>query len=107
LSFSRQVSHGLWGFLNWRWDRLPLELYMVLVCNLMGAMGYVRAMKYFDNLVIAVATLMEPVVASLMAHLLHVGLLPGIIGWTGNLLVAAGTLAVIYPTVGKGGDASH
>ncbi|CAB9501447.1 EamA-like transporter family [Seminavis robusta] len=94
----RDVHHGLWGFMNWQYDRLPLEVWMVVVCNLMGAMGYVRSMQYFDNLTISVATLMEPVVASFMAYGLKVGLLPNTIGWIGNLLVAAGTIAVIYPS---------
>jgi len=35
-----------------------LELIMVVLCNLFGAMGYVRAMHFFDNLVISVAALM-------------------------------------------------
>lgn len=59
-TFDRDISTGLWGWMNLRSDRLPLELWMVCICNLMGAMGYVRSMQYFDNLIIAVATLMEP-----------------------------------------------
>ena len=70
---------------------------MVIVCNLIGAMGYLRSMQYFDNLAISVATLMEPVVASCMAVVVGVGSLPGAIGWIGNLMVAAGTVAVISP----------
>lgn len=71
----------------------------------MGAMGYVRSMQYFDNLIISVATLMEPVVASVMAYFLNVGLLPGWVGWVGNLLVVFGTAAVVYPNSG-GKDAA-
>ena len=33
------------------------------------------AMEYFDNIVIAVATLMEPLMASLIAFACHAGLL--------------------------------
>ena len=61
-----------------------------------GALGYVRAMQYFENIVISVAALMEPVVAELTAVALGVGVLPGWMGWAGNGLVIAGTLAVVY-----------
>ena len=48
--------------------RLGLEIAMVIVSNyLFGIMVYVCGMQDFDNLVIAVASLMEPVVAELMA----------------------------------------
>lgn len=108
VSFSRQIDYGIWGWMNTRPDRLPLEIAMVVVCNLMGAMGYVRAFKYFDNLVISVAALMEPVVATFIAYVLNVGLLPGAMGWIGNVLVAVGTLSVVYPTVDKkGGGGGH
>lgn len=107
VSFSRNINTGIWGWMNTRADRLPLEIAMVVVCNLMGSLGYVRAFKYFDNLVISVAALMEPVVATFIAFGLGVGVLPGAMGWIGNLLVATGTLAVVYPTVDKGGGGGH
>jgi hypothetical protein len=53
-------------------------------------------MHYFSNLVISVATLLEPVVAELTAVFLGVGNLPGGMGWLGNGLVIVGTLAVVY-----------
>lgn len=58
-------------------------------------------MEYFDNVIIAVATLMEPLLASLIAYAFHAGLLPGPLGWFGNVLVVVGTLAVVYPSMGK------
>lgn len=86
-------------------------------------------MEHFDNVVIAVATLMEPLMASLIAFAAHAGLLvscyemlqflllihshrtyptpfhcslqPGLLGWFGNFLVVVGTLGVVYPSVGK------
>ena len=64
-------------------------------------------MQYFDNLVITVATLLEPIVASFMAYMLKVGLLPGGLGWVGNCLVMAGTVAVIYPNANKKGGGGH
>ncbi|KAL7578544.1 hypothetical protein ACA910_011603 [Epithemia clementina (nom. ined.)] len=96
ISLGLDRDHGIFGWLNVSYDRLPLELVMVLVCNLFGAMGYVRAMQFFDSLVISVAALMEPVVAELVACLLGVGFLPGWKGWLGNALVTSGTFAVVY-----------
>lgn len=106
ITIDRNVTTGIWGWMNFQFDRLPLELTMVILCNIFGAMGYVRAMQYFDNLIIAVATLLEPVIATLAAVLLNVGVLPGTLGWTGNAMVALGTFAVVYPSAssGKGGD---
>jgi drug/metabolite transporter (DMT)-like permease len=64
-------------------------------------MGFVRAMQYFDNIIISVATLLEPMLATLIAVALGVGELPGTMGWIGNGLVAIGTLAVVYPYLDK------
>jgi drug/metabolite transporter (DMT)-like permease len=64
-------------------------------------MGFVRAMQYFDNIIISVATLLEPMTATLIAFALGVGELPGTMGWIGNGLVVIGTLAVVYPSIDK------
>jgi len=53
-------------------------------------------MQYFDSLVIAVAGLMQPVVAEFVAFFIGVSFLPGLLGWLGNLLVFGGTIAVVY-----------
>lgn len=66
--------------------------------NVLGTLGYVRAFKYFSSIVIAVAALLEPVVAAFSATAIGVGVLPGVEGWIGNFLVIVGTLAVLYPT---------
>lgn len=55
-------------------------------------------MQYFDNLVISVAVLMQPVAAEFMAFAFGVATLPGWMGWLGNALVAGGTFAVVYPS---------
>ena len=99
LEYNLNMYDGVFGWLNV--NRLPVMIYMVLVVNFVGTMGFVRAMEYFDNIVIAVATLMEPLLASLIAFACNAGLLPGSLGWLGNLLVVLGTLAVVYPSVGK------
>eukprot|EP00977_Amphora_coffeiformis_P011155 scaffold2667_cov237-Amphora_coffeaeformis.AAC.4 len=58
----------------------------VVICNVLGTMGYVRAFAHFSSVIIAVAALAEPVVASFTAVILNVGVLPG-------------TLAVLWPTM--------
>lgn len=102
LHFNNDPYVGLFGWIQWRPDRILVEMWLVLVCNFVGTMGFVRAMQYFDNIIIAVSTLMEPMLASFIATLLHVGVLPGPLGWLGNLLVVIGTLGVVYPSVDKG-----
>ncbi|KAL3942081.1 MAG: hypothetical protein SGBAC_003677 [Bacillariaceae sp.] len=88
---------GTFGFLHWdRIDRLPLEIITVIVCNIFGTMGYIRALKYFDPLVVSVAALSEPVVAQFISFVAQVGLLPGWFGWIGNALIAIGSYCVAY-----------
>lgn len=95
LTYDRISNIGLFGWMNLESDRLPVEIAMVLLCNVIGLVGYVRAMQY---LAIATAALMQPVAAELMACVLCVGVLHGLWGWIGNALVFAGTLAVVIPT---------
>ena len=101
VTFDRDPNHGIWGWSNLYADRLPLEVTMVLICNMLGSLGYVRAMQYFDNIVIAVAALMEPVVAEFLAVGLGVGSMPGWKGWLGNACVMFGTLFVVSPSGGN------
>lgn len=77
-----------------------------IICSLLLFRFLLSAMEYFDNVVIAVATLMEPLMATFIAYGFHIGLLPGPLGWLGNVLVVVGTLSVVYPSMGKG-DAMH
>jgi drug/metabolite transporter (DMT)-like permease len=97
VTFDRDVTHGILGFLVWeRSDRLPLELTMVVICNLLGTMGYVRAMPHFDSLVICSVQLLEPVIAEFLSYFSGVSALPGLVGWIGNIFVASGTFVVLY-----------
>lgn len=98
LSWDRHRDHGVFGWMNPELERFPLEVVTVVVCNVLGTLGYVRAFTYFSSVVIAVAALLEPVVAAFTATAIGVGSLPGVEGWIGNFLVLVGTLAVIYPT---------
>jgi drug/metabolite transporter (DMT)-like permease len=59
VTFDRNETTGLFGWMNMDADRLPLEIVMVLWCNFIGTLGYVRAMQFFDNLVICVAALVS------------------------------------------------
>jgi len=95
---------GLFGWLNFRPDRLPTDVVAVLLCNFFGVMGYIRMMHYFDKLIISVAGLMEPVVATLLAYGMGVGMLPGSLGWIGMALVTGGTFSVISQTTSSSKD---
>ena len=96
---SRNPHHGLFGWLNPQVDRLWLELYIIFGCSILGTIGYTQAMKHLDNLTVSFACLLEPMIATGIAYFCGVGSLPGLEGWIGNILVVAGTVAVIYPTV--------
>lgn len=107
ISFSADPYHGLFGWMAWRPDRILVEIWIVVVCNVLGTMGFVKAMASFENIIIAVATLLEPMIASFIAFELKVGLLPGPLGWIGNVFVMMGTFFVVYPSVNKGGGGGH
>eukprot|EP00536_Pseudo-nitzschia_multiseries_P003414 jgi/Psemu1/301950/fgenesh1_kg.52_\ len=103
LTWDCDASYGFWGFLVWnRFDRLRLEVVMVLICNLLGTMGYARAMPHFDSIVICSVQLLEPVIAEFLSYFAGVGVLPGLIGWIGNAAVAGGTIVVLLES-----QASH
>mmetsp|Transcript_8142 Transcript_8142/g.20450 ORF Transcript_8142/g.20450 Transcript_8142/m.20450 type:complete len:592 (+) Transcript_8142:171-1946(+) len=108
LDWSTDPYTGVFGWLDISKEhhRLPVVLHLAVIVNMIGTMGFVRAMKYFENVVISVATLMEPLLASLIAYAFQIGLLPGPLGWVGNVLVIVGTLGVVYPSMGKGGSSS-
>ncbi|KAJ0410668.1 hypothetical protein ATCC90586_003737 [Pythium insidiosum] len=54
LSLSMNTHHGIFGWLNPTSDRLLIAFYLVFVCDLIGTMGYISVMKYFDPIVISV-----------------------------------------------------
>lgn len=98
---------GLFGWLTLANQHIFIVIYIAVICNVVGTMGFVRAMEYFENIIIAVATLLEPLVATLIAYALGVGSLPGGLGWLGNFLVAIGTLGVVYPSINKTDGGGH
>jgi len=101
VTFDANPVTGIFGFIAPQFDRLPVELVIVIVCNCGGTLGYIRAMQFFEPLIISVAGLMEPVTAEFLSFWFGVSLLPGWMGWLGNALVACGTLAVVWPTDNK------
>lgn len=108
ITLSIHPYHGLFGWMDiTRSDRFLVELWIVLVCSLIGTMGFVRSMQYFDSIIIAVATLLEPMIASIIATIMDVGVLPGPQGWIGNAFVIVGTFCVVYPSAAKGEGGGH
>jgi drug/metabolite transporter (DMT)-like permease len=90
---------GLFGWFTMEDNHFYILLYIAVIVNVVGMMGFVRAMQYFDNIIIAVATLLEPMIAALIAYIFQAGPIPGYLGWIGNILVVIGTIAVIYPSM--------
>jgi drug/metabolite transporter (DMT)-like permease len=99
VSWGIDPYHGLFGWMSRDHDRLYVLLYIAIICNVLGTMGFVRAMQYFDSIIIAVATLLEPTAATIIAYLVGIGAWPRPMGWVGNALVVMGTLTVVYPSV--------
>jgi drug/metabolite transporter (DMT)-like permease len=92
---STDATIGLFGWLRLEPDRLPLELWMAIICNLLGTTGYIAIMKYFDPVVVSMVMLMEPIVASLMGAAAGVSTLPGLMTWAGDGVVVVGSILVI------------
>ncbi|CEG35103.1 drug metabolite transporter superfamily [Plasmopara halstedii] len=90
---SRDPEIGLFGWLDP--SRAVSEAYIVLVCTLVGTLGYVAVMKYFAPIVVSVVMLVEPVLAAFMGVAVGVGVFPGLITIMGSLLVIAGTALVV------------
>ena len=95
VTFDLHPYTGLFGWLNLSSTRLPLELYIVFICNSLGQMGYVGVMKYFDPIVVSVVMLLEPIVASVLGVLIGVSPWPGLYTFIGGAAVLLGTLLVI------------
>lgn len=95
ISLSADVHNGIIGWINPLPDRLLIVCYLVFVCDLMGTMGYISVMKYFDPIVISVVCLLEPIVATAMGIFVGVDAIPGFLTFIGATLVIGGTLMVI------------
>jgi drug/metabolite transporter (DMT)-like permease len=94
--WSHDRQDGLFGWTNWTLDRLPLELYMALICNLLGTTGYIAVMKYFEAVVVSTVMLMEPALGAIMGALAGSDPMPGPVTWLGNAIVTVGIALVVW-----------
>ena len=93
--FSADPHVGLWGWTQPRLDRLVTEMWLVIVCNLGGIMGYLASMKYFEPLVISCCQNVNPILSSIYAVLLGVEPPPSPLALFGDAVVFSGTYLVI------------
>jgi len=93
--FSFDPVIGLFGWVNRQSDRLPLEIYIAVICNGVGTMGYIAIMKYFDPVVVSMVMLMEPIIATFIGMAVGESTLPGWVTWAGDAVVMAGSIMVI------------
>ncbi|KAL3668456.1 hypothetical protein V7S43_006539 [Phytophthora oleae] len=96
---SRDPETGLFGWLDP--SRAASEAYIVLVCTLVGTLGYIAVMKYFAPIVVSVVMLVEPVLAAFMGVAVGVDVFPGLLTIVGSLLIIAGTALVIVSNSSK------
>lgn len=94
--FSNHSVYGLWGWTNPTFDRLPLELYLAVVCNLLGTIGYIAVMKYFEPVVVSTVMLMQPIIGTIMGVAAGLEPWPGRQTWIGDGVVAIGIFLVIW-----------
>ena len=91
------TREGLFGWLNVQpGTQLPVELYIIFVVNLVGTVGYINVMKYFDPIVISVVMLAEPLISTLMGVVIGVSPLPGIWTYVGGSIVILGSSVVMF-----------
>jgi drug/metabolite transporter (DMT)-like permease len=96
IRLSDDPNFGLWGWIRLTPDRLPLELYLAIVCNVLGTTGYVAVMKYFEPVVVSTVMLMEPVLGALMGVAAGLDPLPGLQTWIGDGVVTVGIVLVVW-----------
>ncbi|RHY64177.1 hypothetical protein DYB30_000338 [Aphanomyces astaci] len=90
------------GWFGWvQPDMLGVELYLVFVCTIIGTVGYISVMKYFDPIVVSVVMLLEPVLATAMGVFVGVDAVPGFLTWIGGALVILGTGLVVLASANK------
>lgn len=83
------------GPIGWIWHHPFSEIYMVIVGSVIGTMGFVAAMKYFDPLVVSLGMLTEPVVATIIGVIVGVASTPGVATFIGGTGVLFGCMLVI------------
>ena len=96
LSFDADV--GAFGWLQPLAPRLPVQLYLALVVDLLGNLGFLVTMKYVPAITVAAAMLLGPLTATAEGMLLGVESAPG--AWTvaGGALIIAGSGIISFST---------
>ena len=51
LSFTRDPYFGLFGWMTLQENRFYILIHIAIIVNIVGMMGFVRAMSYFDNII--------------------------------------------------------
>jgi len=96
VTFDRDPYSGLFGWMDPTPNRLPLELFMAVVINVVGTLGYIAVLKYFDPIVVSTIMLMEPVVGVFIGVWVGVDTMPGVVTWVGDAIVTIGSGMVVY-----------
>jgi drug/metabolite transporter (DMT)-like permease len=83
------------GYFGWMTQRnLPVLIFIALYCDLLGVVGYMAVMKYFDPLVITIMTLMEPLISIVIGCALGMAPFPSLGTWIGGAMMIAGAFGV-------------
>ncbi|KAF0687138.1 Aste57867_21109 [Aphanomyces stellatus] len=77
------------------------QLYIVCVCTIVGTVGYIAVMKYFDPIVVSVVMLLEPILATAIGVVVGVDVVPGLLTWMGGFFVIVGTGLVVVAAKSK------
>lgn len=99
VEFSVDTTYGLFGWVQS--EQIASESYLVIVCTLIGTLGYIRVMKYFDPIVVSVVMLLEPSLANLIGVAMGVDVLPGLLTIIGSVLIMSGTALVIVSNASR------
>ena len=95
LSLGFDAQRGLLGWLYPSAGRLGAELWLALAADLYGNLGLIGVMKYISSVIVAVALLLSPIVATLEGLSLGTEKLPGpwTMGGAGVIIVASLVIA--------------
>ena len=87
---------GILGWLMPTRARLPVQLWLALIVDLAGNLGFITVMKFVPALTVAAAMLLGPLVSTAEGIFMGVDELPG--GWTlaGGLLMTVGSGLISY-----------
>jgi len=90
------TQNSLLGFLDPTIaTRLLNQVYLTVVVDIGGIVGYISAMKYFDPLIVSVVMIMEPIVATVQGMIVGVSVLPSTWGLVGAAIVLVGSGLVV------------